>query len=303
MEHAAVTKTQKISPVIIGAGVATSAVALVLEYFLSSSLEFSLMGLYLWFIIPAGALILGCIAGAGYGIASWKTGTRISAAMMPIVLILQTGVYLLAHYVRFASFDPPLVFEDGTLLTFTTYFDYITQTMAFEDGEPLEMWGYAFRALEVVGFAVGSLAGVAIMRGKPYCEACQRYMKTRSLLWLPASPDGKAPGRKASLGEAEAWQQSEAEAFEAGHTLATEILEGAAGGDLAPYDAARARYADDRKSTLKLPVRLALDLQHCKSCLTGQMLLNQHLGHGEEAQSQLVAVGGLPENAVRQLVS
>ncbi len=39
--------------------------------------DFNLMGLYMLWIIPVGALLVGVAAGSGYGMGSWWTGVRI----------------------------------------------------------------------------------------------------------------------------------------------------------------------------------------------------------------------------------
>jgi hypothetical protein len=52
--------------------------------------DFDLMGLYAALVIPAGALIVGALAGSGYGIASWLGGRRVGGGL--VVAVPAAGV-------------------------------------------------------------------------------------------------------------------------------------------------------------------------------------------------------------------
>lgn len=293
----------RLSPKILAAGILTSALALGLEYALSMGADFSLMGLYLMFVVPIGALLVGGLAGVGYGVASWRTGTRISGALMGIVIALQIAVYFVARYIAFSSFDPPLVFQDGTVVGFLDFLDITMQSFAFEDGDPLGAWGYAFGLLEIAGFAAGGVAFVALMRDKPYCAECQRYMTSSTVLHLPASPLGKPPKGKATSVEAQEYQRTANEAFDEGHRMAQAILGGAVVGDLAPFHAARDAHGGSHKDILRSPVRLLLGLERCRDCGKGNLLLNQYTGQGEHVQNLFVGRVELPVEAVASLTA
>ncbi len=63
--------------------------------------EFNPMGFYVN-LIPFGALIVGLLAGSGYGIGSWLTGAKMGRGLLVIVALLQIVAYFAAQYVEFA---------------------------------------------------------------------------------------------------------------------------------------------------------------------------------------------------------
>src|SRR5687767_7603129 len=86
---------------VLQCGILTSVLALAGVYWLNKkATDFHIMGWYANYIIPAGALIVGLVAGSGYGIASWVTGVRIRRKLLWTVVLLQTGAYLGAEYVE-----------------------------------------------------------------------------------------------------------------------------------------------------------------------------------------------------------
>ena len=64
--------------IVVLAGVATTMLALLGVWWLDNHTEsVHVMGWYADYVIPAGALLIGLVAGSGYGIASYLTGFRI----------------------------------------------------------------------------------------------------------------------------------------------------------------------------------------------------------------------------------
>src|SRR5258708_3259201 len=166
-------------PVIL-AGLASTALALVGVYILDvRASDFHIMGWYADYVLPVGALIVGVAASSGYGLASWFSGVKITRTLLLIVLALQLGAYFAALYIEFANLH--LVHRlDGSQVGFFEYYDFIARGFAWKQsngstGEPLGLWGYFFRGLEVVGFVGGSLiAPLALFKAR-YCAECQRY--------------------------------------------------------------------------------------------------------------------------------
>ena len=66
---------------VVIAGVVTTTLALLGVWWLdNNTTDFNIMGWYGNYVIPAGALIVGAVAGSGYGIASYLTGSESGAA-------------------------------------------------------------------------------------------------------------------------------------------------------------------------------------------------------------------------------
>src|SRR5436190_21323339 len=88
--------------IVLLGGFITSALTLAGIYWLNrNSPDFHIMGWYANYVIPAGAIIVGLVAGSGYGIASWLTGVRISRGLLWTVVLLQTAAYVGAEYVEY----------------------------------------------------------------------------------------------------------------------------------------------------------------------------------------------------------
>ena len=136
----------------------------------ASGADFHIMGLYADYIIPAGAMIAGIAASSGYGIASWLTGVKITRSLLLAVLAIQVIVYFAAQYIEFSHLK--LMHLNGTPVGFFEYYDYVARSFAWKHdggghGEPLGIWGYFFRGLEIVGFAGGSLIVPLVMLKAP----------------------------------------------------------------------------------------------------------------------------------------
>src|SRR5688572_25693357 len=140
---------------VIQTGLITTALALGLVYWLSHATEFNPMGFYVKFIIPLGAIAVGALAGAGYGLASSWTGAKIGRGLLLTVTALLILAYFVAQYIEFL--DIPQEYRGDAW--FIDYYHFATVNMTFtstrsnaQEGEPLGMWGYAFRLLEIGGF-------------------------------------------------------------------------------------------------------------------------------------------------------
>src|SRR3954467_8419799 len=78
--------------IVLLGGFITSALTLAGIYWLNrKSPDFHPMGFYANYVIPAGAILVGLVAGSGYGIASWLTGARIGRGLLWTVVAMQTG--------------------------------------------------------------------------------------------------------------------------------------------------------------------------------------------------------------------
>src|SRR5687768_4809231 len=116
--------------VILG-GLVTSFLALAVVWFISAANEeFHIMGWYAMYIIPAGAICVGIVAGSGYCLVSWLRGVKINGVLLWSVLALQLLVYIEAQYLEYRLYQP--VFPDGRRVPFTTYFDLTTRSMSFQ---------------------------------------------------------------------------------------------------------------------------------------------------------------------------
>lgn len=271
----------KTSLPVLGAGLATTALALLGVW--ASGDDFNIMGWYGYYIIPAGALLVGLAAGSGYGIASWLTGVRISRNLLLAVLLLQVAAYLTAQYIQFRHM---VATYGGENMGFFEYFDLATRSFAFKskDGSPgdaLGGWGYVFRLLEIAGFAFGGMIAPLILRAKPYCETCQIYMRTNNMGLLPAGITPQKIKKKDAEGQARFKQEHEA-AWEKGMMNLEELRRAATEGKTSRFNEILETYRSNQKEIAKLTTRISVSLSSCPSCHTGMLNATQLSGHGDK---------------------
>jgi hypothetical protein len=264
---------------VIQTGLITTAVALAIVYWLSHKTEFNPMGFYVKFIIPLGAIAVGALAGSGYGMASSWTGAKIGRGLLWMVTTLLVIAYFVAQYVEFLD----LPAEIRSQIWFIDYYHFTTTDMTFtstrsgsQPGEPLGLWGYCFRLLEIGGFVLGGLIAPLVMKAKPYCDACQRYQTTKELGLLPIAPlnapKTKEPPSEEAVNEA---------------TARYDRLRGyAEAGDAPAFRAEVATFANDQKAIGKQQTRTRLRLIYCRGCSSGKFEGAVLTGTGENVKEE-----------------
>ena len=294
---------------VIGAGLLTSIVTLVVVYLLGKN-SFNVMGFYLWFIVPIGAGFAGAVAGSGYGIAARLLGVRVVTLALVAIGVAQLLFYFGAKYAEymfvFDSLRANAEFMAATAvnpeaaaildMSFFSYFDFNTRSFAFdEESSGFGAFGYAFRALEIAGFVGGGIIPIVTQKGAAYCDACEQYMKTVRVATFPASlPPAKVKKKDIEGHEVEAARQEQI--FEEAHRHAEHFLQGldvqspeAIVGALQEISAFKAQ---NPKSG---PVNLDISKTACTGCGEGTVKLSRITVVGDQTNVDVVAV--LPTNA------
>lgn len=162
------------------AGIATSALALFLSRALIAR-GVNVMGWYVNGILPVGATLVGMVSGVGFALASRYLNVRLTRSY--VLGMITTGVldYIAAQYFAWQSLlETHQVSAERYSLW--QYFRDTCENMSFRSssssgkGAALGSFGYFFKALEVAGFALGSMLPSAILFSMPYCRSCQRYL-------------------------------------------------------------------------------------------------------------------------------
>lgn len=268
-------------------GLATSGLTLGLLGWLSNvNPDIQIMGWYVWFIIPAGAILGGIAAGSGCGLASWVTNAKIGKQLMWVVVLLQACSYTLAQYEEYKTVRDQFAELGGIELSFPEYFDTMTRSMTFTsrgggEGKELGILGYGFRLLELVGFILGGLIVPAITMASPYCNKCGMYEKTKHLGVLPAGVVPRKVGRKDTEGQA-ALAREVNETLAEGRTLIDRIGVWAAEGDAASLGQCLDQHAGERKAIEKQTARTRLSVEHCPGCGQGRLVASLVQGQGKE---------------------
>jgi len=293
---------------VLVAGVATSALALGGVWWLdNNTTDVNVMGWYGDYVIPAGALLVGLVAGSGYGIASYLTGFRIRRGLLLAVLALQLAGYAAAQYLEFRSLtrEGPIVDADGQAMTFAGYYHARAMNFAWDDhgkrGEPLGGWGYFFVGLGVLGFALGGVLAPAALMKMPYCERCTLYMKTRTLALVPASARRRRISKKDAAAQA-AFAEEQKRAESTAATLLEQTATLAARGDALGVKSALAGYpprGPEARRVGRLPARLRISVVRCRQCSSGHLQPSMMTGQGRGIRVKALERMALPPGAPR----
>jgi hypothetical protein len=294
--------SKNLRPIVILAGAATTTLVLTVFYLFPAT---DIRGYYADYVFPVGALYVGLIASSGYGIASWLTGVKITKSLLWTVLLLQVLAYFGAQYIEYYNLAP--TYDDGTPVGFLTHFNVTTRGIAWLDkqgnpGEPLGALGYLLRLGELSGFCLGSMGAPIFMKAKPYCEACQVYMKNSQIVLLPASvPLQKT--KKMAAEEVEAYEAAQHEAMEKAKATVALLVEAANAGDCPVFEAILREHAAGKKKFNRLPARVVIKLERCRICYASTLRVFLYRGQGKQTDCQDLGRHDLPPTFVRELLS
>lgn len=170
--------------------------------FIETRWEVSLFGLYVWFIIPVGALGCGAAAAAGYyamcRLLDIKPGVGTGVAL-PLVIALV--VYAMTNYFNYRYLAP-------SGLSFLDFYRDVLVNARYaltssSDGSTVGAFGYGLAALEVLGAAGGSWLAANSLSDRHYCEGCGRYLDRDGIesVWIdePATNDWACRGVSQAL--------------------------------------------------------------------------------------------------------
>lgn len=206
-------------------GVGTTALVVLLVQALNHA-EFNAMGLYANGILPVGAILVGVLSGTGYAVGSRVLNVKLSRGY--VIGMLATGVadWFALQYFEYAS----LIEQYHYAPTALGFVDYLTQTatsMSFaragssSPGAALGGAGYFFKALELAGFALGTMVPSWTLFAMPYCRSCRLYLKVDQTSFVKSELSHadamkldrfgmKKPARTAALGQAQGEVQERA---------------------------------------------------------------------------------------------
>jgi hypothetical protein len=174
------------------AGFAAAAGMVAVNVLLQRGLDFDLLGLTLFFVLPVGAFYGGVAGASGYYIvARWRQRLP-SQRMLFEMIAVALSTWLLMHWVEYASVQ----LRDGThvrdVVSFWRYMRIRTEHLQFvyqnSAGRPigaptnLGLLGYAHEFLQIVGFLLGGVLIWLLLRSHEACTPCSRYARTKRLL-------------------------------------------------------------------------------------------------------------------------
>lgn len=166
-------------PIIYLCGIITTVITMFLVFMITRYLNFDLLGFYVW-IFPIGAFAAGMASGTGYMLSSRKLNVKRGKFFTVSVGIIAFVLYIFIHYLIYLTAG-----GDSSFLAF------ISSTLDSASNSSLTIGssnrntidsvgyaGYAFLALEYIGFILGSVAIVLPEKESSICcEVCKKYYK------------------------------------------------------------------------------------------------------------------------------
>ena len=173
------------------AGIAAAVAVVAINIVSQRVLDLDFLGLTYAFILPAGAILGGLGAAAGYYAAARITSTLPSRSMLFEMLAIGVSTWLLMHWVDYATmrFENCALVRDA--LPFTDYLQLRAEhlQLTISNGgnhgtttPELGLLGYVHELLQIVGFAAGGLMMWIFLKRLEACTACSRYAHTLPLL-------------------------------------------------------------------------------------------------------------------------
>ena len=296
------------APLVLAAGLVSTALALAGVWALSRFAGENVMGWYADYVLPAGAILVGLVASSGFGVGSWTTGAKITGLLLVGVAVILVGGYWAAQYIELRILFPDgAVARDGTALGFFDFYDAVTRSFAWvehgKQGSRLGAWGYALRVGELVGFSGGGLAIPILMRKLPYCRTCCVYMRSPVVALLPAGIVPKRVGKKKVQELADREAQASAAYARAQAGLAR-LMEAGKLGDAAAFAAAAAEEGPlaRRRATGKLSARVQVKVVHCARCAAGELHASLLTGQGKQLKVTPLSVHPLEKGIAPRLL-
>lgn len=188
-------------------GIATTALAVCLDYLLITNLDLSFHTVSLLFIFPMGGFLLGILCGSG--IFLYLSLRNVKAAgkhYLAAALIAFTGFWGV-NYLTYASayinngelnykfqgeHISNYMYNNTEAFSFSNYLDFnfknAESTFRYKSIEMVGPVNYGEGInkisffLDALGFVLGGLgAGLLILKDKIYCDKCKKYLKEKNL--------------------------------------------------------------------------------------------------------------------------
>ncbi len=296
------------APLVLAAGLVSTALALAGVWALSRFAGENVMGWYADYVLPVGAILVGIVASSGFGAGSWTTGAKVTGLLLLGVAAILLGGYWGAQYIEFRLLFPDGATRDGTAVGFFDFYDAVTRSFAWVEhgkkGSQLGAWGYALRVGEIVGFSGGGLAIPILLRKMPYCRACGVYMRSPVVALLPAGIEPKRVSKKKVEELAARESQANAAYARAQEGLAR-LLEAGKKGDAAAFAAAVAEEGplSRKRATGKLSARVQVKVVHCARCAAGDLHASVLAGQGKRLKVTPLAAQPLERGVAPRLLA
>ena len=208
-------------PLVLTAGIATTIIFLVLRFLIVAFADFDVMLITMFRIIPVGAFLVGIAAGCGYGLGARFLQFFPSRQFILTILVIQLGMFLAGRYTEYLLSTLTVQNPPGFFEVYREHMEgFVWQGDDRQGPVPLGKFGYFLEFATATLFAIGSLVGLGIMHGIPYCRQCRVFMRNDLTIDIPASSKRRKVKKKDLAGKEQLDQENAQAIEEAAKTVA-----------------------------------------------------------------------------------
>ena len=169
-------------------GIATAVATAFLNVTIINAAEFDVFSLFLFFIVPVGAIIVGMLATSGFYIGASILHKRADLMMFLLMMIVAAITMFLMYYIQYAMIE----FEGiklSSVMTFKEYMELNLTEMSYSIGRrgrsgvdtgAVGSFGYIIAGVQFLGILAGAFFVYAMLGGKAGCEICGNYFKSKT---------------------------------------------------------------------------------------------------------------------------
>jgi hypothetical protein len=146
--------------------------------------NFNLFALLLWYVVPAGAVLVGMIAASGGAIAARLLQIRPGLFDSIVMVAIAAGTMVLIYYLDYATqtmSDGRSVSESMSFVAFVDYLLTHTHVRIGRSGNldtgELGQWGYLLGLVQFAGFVGGGVVVLSLIGSFLRCGECDSYLR------------------------------------------------------------------------------------------------------------------------------
>ena len=165
-------------------GIATTVLTAADLVYLELHYDCAIYGFVYGFVLPFGAFLSGLVAASGYyfgsRLLSFRPGRGVLLNMVAVSGANFFFIYWLKYIFLTVDGEPISKWISYTAyLSFTLSHTSVTLSQFSQDAVALGFWGYAYAAVQILGFALGGFCIYNLVRSAPYCDGCGFYLKKK----------------------------------------------------------------------------------------------------------------------------
>lgn len=161
-------------------GVATAVATAFANVMLINSMEFDLFSLFLFFIVPVGALIIGALATSGFYIGSSLLHKRADKFLLLLMFLVAALTMFLMYFIQYSMINVQGDIKLSDVMGFREFVELSFTEMSYGDSGAVGSFGYLIGGVQFLGILGGAWFVYSMLSGKAGCEICGNYFSSKA---------------------------------------------------------------------------------------------------------------------------